>query len=205
MYTRNLQLPSQVMGKSGKRCTSILIPLFPHIYACTPRVGPLVAYTSLDAQRKVVRVILLDFRNAFGRVDHTILLHKLAHAGIYNFLTTVGNSISNQPTTTHYKCQMSNPNVKSIWSCINDGVPQGTLLGPAGLAHQRRYPARHATGAHGIPMAHQRWCTARHAIGAHGIPMAHQLWCTARHATGSRGIPTAHQRPPNHGHIIQIC
>ncbi len=41
---------------------------------------------ALEPNGKVVRILLLDFRKAFDRVDHKILLPKLANAGLPDFL-----------------------------------------------------------------------------------------------------------------------
>ena len=41
---------------------------------------------ALDAPGRMVRAVMLDFAKAFDRVDHTIVLEKLANLGLPNFL-----------------------------------------------------------------------------------------------------------------------
>ena len=73
----------------------------------------------------VVRILLLDFRKAFDRVDHHILLSKLRDCHIPNFLIQ---------WMTAFLCERKQRvkinNIKSDWSHLKAGVPQGTLLGP---------------------------------------------------------------------------
>ena len=77
---------------------------------------------ALDTPGKMVRVLMLDFSKAFDRVDHTILLDKLANLGLPNFIVK---------WMTSFLCRRQQ-RVKigqyvSDWSTINAGVPQGTL------------------------------------------------------------------------------
>ncbi len=73
----------------------------------------------------LVRILLLDFRKAFDRVDHGILLQKLANSGIPNFLLK---------WIAAFLCErqqrIKTGQVTSQWATMNAGVPQGTLLGP---------------------------------------------------------------------------
>ena len=80
---------------------------------------------ALETQGKVVRIIFLDFQKAFDRVDHHILLNKLANTGMPNFLIT---------WITSFLCERQQRvkvgDVRSEWTGVNAGVPQGTLIGP---------------------------------------------------------------------------
>ncbi len=83
---------------------------------------------ALDTPGKVVRVLLLDYSKAFDRVDHSILLRKLANMGIPDFLVR---------WFTSFLCDRRQRtkigNILSEWTTINAGVPQGTLFGPVGF------------------------------------------------------------------------
>ena len=73
----------------------------------------------------MVRALMLDFTKAFDRVDHPILLGKLASLDLPNFIVR---------WITNFLCQRKQrvkigQNV-SQWAEVNVGVPQGTLCGP---------------------------------------------------------------------------
>ena len=78
-------------------------------------VYPLLYYTTVD-------MIYLDYSNAFNKVDHGVLLHKLKDLGItsklgmwfFQFLINI----------THYV------RISGGISPVLNGVPQGTVLGP---------------------------------------------------------------------------
>ncbi len=65
-----------------------------HQYGCVKGSSTVLALVvlvdcwlaALESNRKVVRILLMDFRKAFDRIDHNILLHKLTNAGLPNFL-----------------------------------------------------------------------------------------------------------------------
>ena len=82
----------------------------------------------LDEPGKVLRVLLLDYSKAFDRVDHTILLRKLANTGIPDFVVQ---------WFTSFLCERRQctkvGDTTSDWCSINGGVPQGTLFGPVGF------------------------------------------------------------------------
>ncbi len=42
---------------------------------------------SLESHGNVLRILLLDFRKAFDRVDHAILMSKISNTGVPDFLT----------------------------------------------------------------------------------------------------------------------
>ncbi len=83
---------------------------------------------ALDQQGKVLRILLLDYSKAFDRVDHTLLLQKLANSGVHDCLTR---------WFTSFLCgrrqRTKIGDTVSEWSTINAGVPQGTLFGPVGF------------------------------------------------------------------------
>jgi hypothetical protein len=80
---------------------------------------------ALEDTGSTVRILFLDFRKAFDRVDHSILLTKLANLGLPSFLVR---------WLTSFLCQRRQrvkvAQSKSEWSQMTAGVPQGTLLGP---------------------------------------------------------------------------
>ena len=79
-------------------------------------------------QGKVLRVLMLDFSKAFDKVDHSILLQKLANTSVPDCVTR---------WFTAFLCERRQRNkigdYVSDWCTINAGVPQGTLFGPVGF------------------------------------------------------------------------
>ena len=73
-------------------------------------------------------VLMLDFSKAFDKVDHSILLQKLANTGVPDCVTR---------WFTAFLCECRQHtkigDYVSDWCTINAGVPQGTLLGPVGF------------------------------------------------------------------------
>ena len=82
----------------------------------------------LDEPGKVLHVLLLDYSKAFDRVDHTILLLKLANMGVPDFLVSWFTSF----LCGRRQCTKIG-DLLSEWCTINAGVPQGTLFGPVGF------------------------------------------------------------------------
>jgi hypothetical protein len=80
---------------------------------------------ALESPGKVVRILLLDFRKAFDKVDHNILLDKLRTSEIPTFLLDWIRSF-----LCERKQRVKVGTAKSSWSNMKAGVPQGTLLGP---------------------------------------------------------------------------
>ena len=81
--------------------------------------------TALDTLGNAVRILLIDYRKAFDRVQHSILLSKLANTGLPNCIIKWMTSF-----LLERKQRVKVGQTKSDWATINAGVPQGTLLGP---------------------------------------------------------------------------
>ena len=70
-------------------------------------------------------VILLDFSKAFDKVNHSSLIKKMEHYGVKgNILKWTNDFLSNRTQRVALDGHLSNP------SCVQSGVPQGTVLGP---------------------------------------------------------------------------
>ncbi len=80
---------------------------------------------AIEPNGKVMRIHLLDFRKAFERVGHTILLPKLANAGLHEFLIK---------WITNYLCERKQRitigSTTSELKQIKAGVLHCTLFGP---------------------------------------------------------------------------
>ncbi len=73
----------------------------------------------------MVHVLLLDFRKAFDRVDHKILLSKLANNGVPVFMIDwVTEFLRYRKQRIKLGCNTS------TWININAGFPLRTLMGP---------------------------------------------------------------------------
>ncbi len=72
---------------------------------------------AIEKPNRLVWILFLDFWNSFNKVDHTILLTKLA---VLEFLTFWFSG---------WQCAMIGF-CKSEWTHVKAGVPQGTLVGP---------------------------------------------------------------------------
>ena len=81
--------------------------------------------TAVEKLGTVVRILFLDFRKAFDRVDHHILLSKLVENEVPDFIVQWLASF-----LCDRKQRVKMGSVKSEWCHIKAGVPQGTLLGP---------------------------------------------------------------------------
>ena len=72
----------------------------------------------------------VDFSKAFDRVDHHILMTKCASLGLPTFITK---------WLTSFLCQRKQRvkigSVKSEYTTVNAGVPQGTIFGPISFLH----------------------------------------------------------------------
>ena len=81
--------------------------------------------TALETHGQAIRILFLDFRKAFNRVDHRTLMHKLESAGLPPFIRGwIGSFLSDR------KQRVKIEGTSSEWADVKAGVPQGTLLGP---------------------------------------------------------------------------
>lgn len=72
-----------------------------------------------------VDVVYLDFAKAFDKVDHGLLLKKLANIGVgRELLTWIKNFLTNRKQTVEVNGRLSDE------ADVRSGVPQGTVLGP---------------------------------------------------------------------------
>ena len=70
-------------------------------------------------------VVFLDFRKAFGSVNHKTLLQKLTSYGVQGVeLTWFTNYLQNRQQKSIVR------GTESTWGTICSGVPQGSILGP---------------------------------------------------------------------------
>ena len=84
------------------------------------------ALTALSNGNSVLGVYL-DFSKAFDTIDHHILLSKLTH--IINFTPSATNLIRSYPANRQ-QITVINNKIFSEPHFINNGVPQGSILGP---------------------------------------------------------------------------
>jgi hypothetical protein len=112
-FVKDIMDPHQFETLPGCLTTHVLMELV-HLW-----LAGLVAHGS------VVRVLFLDFHKAFDKVNHCILLSKLANLGLPDILVR---------WITYFLCERKRRvkigQVTSEWVPINAGVPQGTLTGP---------------------------------------------------------------------------
>ena len=81
---------------------------------------------SSDGNSAVIRVVLFDFRKAFDRIDHNILVRKLLDYDIPNhILCWIVDFLSDRRQRVKLV-----EDCFSEWRYIPAGVPQGTKLGP---------------------------------------------------------------------------
>jgi retron-type reverse transcriptase len=81
-------------------------------------------YSNIDENNFVI-ILFLDLRKAFDTVDHKLLLDKLFDFGIRG----VAFSLVENYLSSRKQCVKIN-NIKSEYSNIDIGVPQGSVLGP---------------------------------------------------------------------------
>ena len=81
-------------------------------------------YRSLNSG-KIVCGVFLDLQKAFDTVQHNILLHKLFNYGVRGIVQNWFHSYLNQ--RCHYTVIGK---VNSPMSCVNCGIPQGSVRGP---------------------------------------------------------------------------
>ena len=83
---------------------------------------------ALDSSGTMVRALLVDFSKAFERVNHHILLTKCASIRLPNVVTK-------WLTSFFRKQRVKIGSVKSKFTTINAGVPQGIIFGLIGFVH----------------------------------------------------------------------
>ena len=80
---------------------------------------------SLDAQSHYLRICFIDFKKAFNRIDHNILVSKLLSLGVRrSIIPWICSFLTNRRQSVRID------NSRSEWGAVNAGVPQGTKLGP---------------------------------------------------------------------------
>jgi hypothetical protein len=79
----------------------------------------------LETPKTSVRILFLDFRKAFDRVDHTTVIEKLESMGVPSVLSKWMKSF----LSGRKQCVKINNSV-SKETYVKAGIPQGTLLGP---------------------------------------------------------------------------
>ena len=82
-------------------------------------------YETIDTPGALLRICILDFSKAFGRIDFNILLEKLYSMGTNPVLI---NWIANFLIGREQRTRIGNH--YSSWKKINTGVSQGTKHGP---------------------------------------------------------------------------
>jgi len=96
-------------------------------YSTTTALIKVIDDIRKSADKRLVNLLLLlDMSKAFDCVHHTLLIKKLRHI---NFSSSVVNWFQSY---LHNRCirVFVNDNVKSDWSALETGVPQGSVLGP---------------------------------------------------------------------------
>ena len=108
----NLLSDSQYGFRRGRSTSMALINLIEEIT------------TSLDNKKSTIGVFI-DLKKAFDTIDHTLLLKKLKHYGIRGItLDWIASYLSDRMQYVQIM------NMKSNYSKVVCGVPQGSILGP---------------------------------------------------------------------------
>ncbi|MGL5707187.1 MAG: reverse transcriptase family protein, partial [Aeromonas sp.] len=81
--------------------------------------------SALDNRRKTVRLLFLDYKNAFGSVDRSVLLNLLSKKDVdMNIIRLLRDYFTDRSQFTYYKGKQSSS------LPINSGVFQGAILSP---------------------------------------------------------------------------
>ena len=110
---RHLVDRKQFGSLAGLSTTHALLSFFHHPYGTT------------DQPDQCVRVLLLDFSKAFDKIDHHILIKKMEEMAIDPVLIAWVKQF-----LTGRKQRVKIGKYTSSFEPVNDGVPQGTVLGP---------------------------------------------------------------------------
>ena len=107
--------------------------LDPHQFGSRSKYSTVTALThlihswllELERSGTVVRTLLIDYRKAFDRVDHNILIDKMKNLGLPTFLVDWYSDFLRDR-----KQRVKIGDTTSEWASVCAGVPQGTLTGP---------------------------------------------------------------------------
>ena len=113
---------------------AVLAKIYRNQYGSVPKSSTVHAlismlhnwYKDTDGNGSTMRVMLFDFKKAFGLIDHTILMAKL---GDYELPLRVLDWIADFLTDRKQRVKLAH-DCYSDWGSVRAGVPQGTKLGP---------------------------------------------------------------------------
>jgi hypothetical protein len=106
---------NQFGGVRGRSTTCALIKLMEELLEGTDN-------------RKICRVLMLDFSKAFERIDHSILMQKLIKMDVPGWLCRwIASFLYKRRQRVKHHGEFSN------WVYMDAGVPQGTKFGPIGF------------------------------------------------------------------------